>query len=273
MANYEQMSNSEVQRLAKQGDAEALFEMTYRFDGDPRSVDAYAWRLYWQEKAAKKGHLPACCDYAMNMMGQPAGSLEETQANREIAFKYFKIVSDEYDRTGKSIGTDSEGIGPAAQVGLGTLYCEGISKLDGSDRNPSKGEALIRKNVSPGSLHSFERPLDVGEVYASGYTQDGEVPTDQDLETAVQYLETALRYFDASKNRPQRKEDAEDLLRAVKNRQARRKNEGPENPVHPDRVGRRTSLWTPKGKVVEQAQELAAANQRMRERLRREGWE
>jgi hypothetical protein len=132
---------------------------------------------------------------------------------------------------------------------------------------------MISKHVSPTSLKSFERPLDVGALYANGDTQDGEVPTDQDLVTAKQYVETALRYFVEGKDRPHRKEEAENLLRAVENRQARRRNEGPENPVHPDRVGRRTSLWTPKGRVLELAQELAGANQRIRERMRREGWE
>jgi TPR repeat protein len=272
MANYEQMSNSDVQRLAKQGDADALFEMSYRFEGPP-SVDAFAWKNYWLKKAAEKGHLYACCDYATNLMTQPAISLEEARTNRELALKYYMIVSEAYDRAGSNPSEDLQNVGPAAQVGLGTLYCEGIAKLDGSDRQPAKGERLITKHVSPTKIRSFERLLAVGSLYANGDMQDGEVPTDQDLATATEYLETALRNFAEGRDRPTGKEDAEDMLRAVKNRQTRRRNEGPENPVHPDIVGRRTSLWTPKGKVLEQAQELAAANQRVREKLRREGWE
>jgi TPR repeat protein len=272
MANYEQMSNSDVQRLAKQGDADALFEMSYRFDGPP-SVDAFAWKNYWLKKAAEKGHLYACCDYATNLMTQPAISLEEARTNRELAFKYYQIVSEAYDRAGSNPSEDLQNVGPAAQVGLGILYCEGISKLDGSDRQPAKGERLIAKHVSPSALKSFNKPLQIGAVYEGGYTQDGEIPTDQDLVTAVQYFEAAISNYAEGRDNPNQYEVAKDLLRGTKTRQERRRNEGPEGPVHPDIVGRRTSLWTPKGKVVEQAQELAAANQRIRERLRREGWE
>ena len=270
MADYENMSMAEVQRLARQGDAEALYEMSYRSSADP-GVELFAWRSYWLEKAADKGHPYARCDFAEMLVHQPCLTLEEVQANRQKACAYYVSLSNDYIKAGNYPDKDLQNTGPAAQVGLGTLLCEGISKLDGSDRDPVEGEKLIARHMNPDTLKSFDRPSQIGCIYEGGYTQAGEVPSDADLMTAKRYFEVAIANYTPGRDNPSRYELTKELLRAIEARQNQRRSY-PEHPVHPDARGRRINAWTPTGRMLEQARELADAKRRLGEWLRREGW-
>jgi len=59
MANYENTDIAEVQRLAKQGDNDALYEMAWRMPPEIQKdpVESCAWQDYWFEKAANAGNI------------------------------------------------------------------------------------------------------------------------------------------------------------------------------------------------------------------------
>jgi hypothetical protein len=61
MSDYENMNTPEVQRLAKQGDNDAMYEMAWRLELLPTEEDnpigRCAWQDYWFEKAADAGTL------------------------------------------------------------------------------------------------------------------------------------------------------------------------------------------------------------------------
>jgi hypothetical protein len=123
MADYEHMSISEVQRLAKQGDSDALFEMAWRMDVMPEiignPVEECAWQDYWFEKAADAGNIDAKGRYARSLMDRIMNA-----EDRKKAEKYFKELVDDLD-AGRLISDDEKENGGVAKVRLGIMLCEG----------------------------------------------------------------------------------------------------------------------------------------------------
>ena len=94
MANYKQLSTSEVQRLAKQGDKDALFEMRWKLDevlpGKYNSIEQMAWHNIWFEKAAEAGHADAKYQmaHAFYRMSSDGAAVEY----RQKAYRYLRAL-------------------------------------------------------------------------------------------------------------------------------------------------------------------------------------
>ena len=192
MANYEKMSTSEVQILAKQGDKNALFEMAWRLDevlpGDYNLLERSAWNNYWSEKAAKVGHAGAKSQIAhmYYKMSYDGAAVKY----RQMAMKYYQELSDDFD-AGK-LDEEDRDCGETAKIWLGILLCMG----NGLPRDEKKGMKLIHEaEILTNNLDGFVFiPLkELGTMYEQGYARPDEVPTSSDLKKAIAYLEKSIQ--------------------------------------------------------------------------------
>ena len=196
MADYENMKLSEVQKLAKQGNKDALYEMAWRMPSDVQCdpVESCAWQDYWFEKAANAGNVDAKSRYARSLLERVMNA-----EDRQKAMQYFESLLVDYD-AGKLVG-DSELDGILAQFWLGIMYCEGYH----TRRDVRKGVELLE--AAHTKTNGFEKfgfrfHRTIGELYASGLTQIGEDPSVTDLAKAIKYLDNAVNRFDHGKDDP-----------------------------------------------------------------------
>ena len=273
MADYERMSTTEVQQLAKQGDKDALYEMKWRTELVQPAVenspqpDLVAWQDYWTERAANAGSYFARFKYADFLLNNPCSDDSVRIANRKKAFDLFENVVKNRDK----LQSDEKCFGMAAEIELGMLLCEGICKLDGSDRNPEQGVKHINAGVmdmnNSGGLN-FGYLHRLGELYACGYTQKGEEASMTDLNTSIAYFEAAISKFPSDGN-PIILEGVQEMLDIQKRR---RNTMSSENTIFPGARERREEMWTQSDEVKRGVLVMEEAMRRLRERLAREGW-
>lgn len=222
MVNFENLSATEVQRLAKQGDKEALNEMAYRFEflsakDRDNPVEQCAWQDYWWEKAAAAGHNEAKSRYALSLINRLMNA-----EDRQKAMGYFQSLVDDFD-AGKLLSEDDRECGIISKLWLGILLCEG----NGTPRDHIKGVELINaaktltKNFDG---YGFVTLSKLGELFAMGYSQDDEEPRIDDLKQAIEYLELAINRFDSEKTDPEKLEHIQELLDVQKKHLVYKKN-------------------------------------------------
>ena len=199
MIDYEKISASEVQRLVKQGDKEAMFEMVWRpelmpsgFGNNP--VENCAWQDYWFEKAADAGHIDAKSRYARSLINRIMNA-----EDRQKAMRLFESLVADFD-AGR-LGKEEEIDGILSKMWLGIMLCEGYH----TQRDAIRGAELIQ--AADALTNGFNEfgfgPLSkIGDVYATGLAQPGEEPSLADLEKAAKYIEKAIRRFKPDKDDP-----------------------------------------------------------------------
>jgi len=279
MANYETMSPPEVQRLAKQGDKDALFEMAYRADLLPPEErtreGGCAWQDYWWEKAADAGHIAAKGWLARSLIHR----IFDVDA-RNKAMKYFESLVQDLD-AGKFAGnTDNEEDGLLAKLWLGVILCQGFGM--GERRDPIRGAQLLRDADS--ATNGFDgfgfRVLNtLAEVYGQGCAQPGGELLRDDLRQAITYQSKAIACFNPERDDPHDRgylELAHEYLDYLKDM----KHDAPKDPsgffdatnVHPAFQEWQDGMLivSPAAQQRKEADHAAAA--RLRERLAREGW-
>ena len=179
MPDYENMSIAEVQRLAKQGDKDALFEMRFRRTNDEEASVA-AWDAFWLSRAAGRGHRIAMYLYAdlLREMPFPAKDCEK-------ALEWY----DKFETESKKLGKDYAVA--YAKIESGIILCEGLGL--GKKRNHKRGVELIDEglaimakiNEKPNASQLFR----LSEMYAQGYARENEVQSADDLKKAIECLE------------------------------------------------------------------------------------
>ena len=206
MEDYENMSISEVQRLAKQGDKDALFEMAYRWTDD-EEAPPQVWKAYWMGKAADKGNIDAIRIYAGMLTEMPF-----PVKNCKKALELYDKFAEECRKAGNYNGE------AFAKIESGIILCEGLGL--GNHRDHKKGVQLIgeaiKKKNELGKKIMFSQLLRLGELYAMGYAQEDEAPSKSDLEVAIEYLESAISQFDNNNDDPRMLEHAKQLKDAQK---------------------------------------------------------
>lgn len=277
MADYESISNEAVQKLARQGDPDAMFDMMYRTDlaQSTSETEDIAWQDYWQERAANAGHVVARWKSARALIDNPCSSDERKRTNRKKAFDLFLGLVKDFEAN--KLNEEDRPVGPLAKLELGILYCEGICNTDSSDRNPKEGLRLIKegeeslKRTGELKIRHFEL---LGDLYAMGYTQPDELPTRSDVEKSIEYLECTLNHPDAVKMPRDRLKLIGNMLDAQK-----RRLDAPINREQElQRVRYRKKTWQQsedvKKAVRDKGQESAIddALRRLRERLTHKGW-
>ena len=286
MADYEKMSASEVQRLAKQGDKDALLEMVWRIElmpaGDRENpVERCAWQDFWFEKAADAGNVDA--------KGRYARALIERVMNadaRQKAMGYFQSLSDDFDAGRLSAEQREEGV--LAKLWLGIILCQGYH----TPHDAVKGTSLIKfadTYFKGFEGFGFKTMYHIGELYASGLAQQGEEPTIADLEQAMVYLKIAIERFNPKKNNPdmfdiaqklyentkQWKKTKEDLhkgLADIRSAVEGRPIAHPENTVFSGADERRRKMMELSPKEQQWVEDVKDALARLRQRLTSEGW-
>ena len=194
MANHEQISTSEVQRVEKQGDKNDWFKMAWRLDevlpGEYSLIERSAWSNYWFEKAANAGHVRAISQIAhmYYKMSYDGAAVKY----RQMAMKYYQELSDLLDD--EKLDEDDRDLGMIAKMWLGILFCMGT----GIPRDVKKGKKLIEEAerlTTNFEGYGFIPLKELGEMYGQGYAQPDEVPTSGDLKKAIEYLEASIQPF------------------------------------------------------------------------------
>jgi len=266
MADYGNMSISEVQRLAKQGDKDALYEMQYRYP-DNAEVPGAVWAAFWLEKAAEKGHIFAKRKYAGMLIDIPVS--DSYKENRQKAMQLFENIAADFDAN--RLAADERSIGMVAKIELGIMLCEGFGTL----RDCKKGLELIKNGESSmqslGGLR-FNHLYRLGEMYSLGYAQEGEEPSISDLKKAINYLEAAVKNFDSQNDPPQMLDFSKQLLDIQKKRivgkEELKKALGKEETYDSSAQERRKERMQP----TEIGRQVDSFRQHLRECLAREGW-
>jgi len=214
---YAEMSASEVQRFAKQGDKHALFEMAWRINeilpGEYNLVEQSAWNNIWFEKAAEAGHIDAKSRIAQNyyMMSYNGAAVKY----RQKAVKYYQELSDDLDN-GKLLDKEEQGYGETAKLWLGILLCMGYG-LPLRDEKKGMEHIKIAENLTKNFKdHGFISLSALGKMYAQGYAQPDEDPSRDDLKKAIKYLSAALKPSKTQKVDKSEKEYMEKYLEIVK---------------------------------------------------------
>ena len=273
---YENKSISEVQRLAKQGDKEALFEMRYRYP-DNEEADGRIWAAVWDKKAADRGHIMAKRLYACFLKNIPPS--KNFSKNQHDAMTLFESIVKDYN-AGK-LGEDDIPDGIIAKKELGIMLCEGVA----IQRDYKRGIELMKSGekdmqdfggLRPNYLKRF------GEIYARGYAQEDEEPTSNDLKQAEKYfikakdvlpdddkLRDAIeKWLDILKEQMPNKINLE-ANRAKLPEEVKRINEQDNQAYNLQAAKkRRDNLSQP----TERGQQIDDSMHRLRERLAREGW-
>ena len=199
MADYENMSLSEVQRLAKQGNGDALFEMAWRLEAMPSElpndpVYCSTWQDYWFERAADVGQIDARSRYARSLINRPFDA-----ECRQKAMGYFgSLVTDYY--AGKLKG-DSELDGVISILWLGIMLCQGL----GTRRDAVIGTKMLKeadKLTNGFADFGYASLAALAETYGQGCTQPGGEPSVDDLRQAIVYQRKAINRFNPEKNDP-----------------------------------------------------------------------
>ena len=272
MADYENMNLSEVQKLAKQGDKDALYEMAWRIPPEIEcdQVDSCAWQDYWFEKAADAGHFVAKGSYACSLLERPID-----KEWREKAVKYFEELLIDYN-AGR-LSDDSEVYGILAQFWLGVMLCEGYH----TKRDVSRGVKLLETahaNTNGFEEYGYRFHRIIGELYATGLTQPGEDPSVFDLEKAIKYLEAAIKRFDPKKDDSNNRgflQLMKDMLEVQKKRVVNAKTLRGDKVVElsdADKKTRRDKMMELSPAAIERINADKAALMKIRQRLAREGW-
>jgi len=270
--NYENMHVKEVQRLAKQGDKEALNEMVWRHGELLPGADAVeqcAWQDFWFEKAADAGHIDAKLRYAQTLINRPMNA-----EDRQKAMKYFQSLVNDLD-AGKLLSKDDQESGIIAKLRLGIMLCEGYH----TPRDASKGVKLIEtaESLTNGfEGYGFGFMYKLGELYATGLAQAGEEPSITDLEQAIKYLDIAIKRFNPEKSDPRKLDLAKQLFETQKKRIVT-KNEiktqrGVEDTNFHGAEDRRRKMMELSDVMKMRMDADKAALKRIRERLAQEGW-
>jgi|GEM_PF-1963903 len=201
MANYENMNLSEVQRLAKQGDGDAMYEMAWRPEAKPSEIPSNdpvyncAWQDYWWGKAADAGHADAKDRYARSLVNDRPFDSEW----RQKAMEYFESSVRDFD-AGKLKG-DLEINGIVAKLQLGIMLCQGL----GTRRDVAVGAKLLKEADSlTNGFDKFGYPTlsKLAETYGQGCVQANGEPSIDDLRKAVALQRKAIAAFDPQKNDP-----------------------------------------------------------------------
>jgi len=273
MADYERMSPSEVQLLAKRGDKKALYEMAWRMELMPGNrnnpSESCAWQDFWFEKAANAGYIEAKSRYARSL----ADRIPYAEY-RQKAVHYFQSIVEDFD-AGRFGAEDDRLDGIISKFYLGIMLCEGYH----TRRDPIKGVELIK---SAGVLTNgfegfgFRLMFALGQMYATGLAQAGEDPTIDDLEQAIKYLDIAVRRFNDGRDDPRRRDIAKQLIETQKDRIVHKREwkilHGAENTVFTGADERRADALRLSPEVRQRLDADNAALARLRERLAREGW-
>jgi len=267
MVDYEKMSTSEVQKLARQGDKEALYEMVWRLElvsgGGNDLVENCAWQDYWFEKAADAGHIDAKSRYARSLLDRIMNA-----EDRQKAMRYFESLVADFD-AGK-LSKDQELDGIIAKMWLGIMLCEGYH----TPRDAKRGADLIQSAhlLTKGfEEFGFKSLSKIGEIYATGLAQECEDPTTYDLDKAIKYLTMAVERFKPENDPNHRgyKQINEDLIRVCKER----KNSVVRDFADAEELReRRKKMMEISPAAAERVKADKAALARLRERLKREGW-
>ena len=203
MANYENMSLSEVQRLAKQGDGGALYEMAWRPEAKPSEIPSsdpvynFAWNDYWWGKAADAGNAEAKDRYARMLVNDRPYDSEW----REKAMGYFESSVRDFDAD--KLKGDLEIIGIIAKLQLGMILCQGL----GTRRDAAAGAKLLKEADSlTKGFDKFGYPSlsKLAETYGQGCLQENGEPSIDDLRQAIALQRKAIAAFalDPQKNDP-----------------------------------------------------------------------
>ena len=200
MIDYENKSTSDVQRLARQGDKHALYEMAWRIDLLPdverkNPIEGYAWRSYWWKKAADAGHINARFRYARLLIDRPINF-----EDRQEAMNYYQSLSNDFDNGQLDKGEDEER-GIIAKLWLGIMLCEGYH----TKRDAKKGVELInfaKKKLDNFYGFGFMVMYQLGILYSTGLVDPSEMeePTLKDLEQGAEFYKTAIERFDPNKD-------------------------------------------------------------------------
>ena len=276
MVDYEKISALEVQRLARQGDKEALFEMAWRFELLPASdrndpVESCAWQDYWLEKAAEAGHIDAKSQYACSLINRLMNA-----ENRQKAMYLFESLAADFDAN--KLSKDKEIYGITSKLWLGIMLCQGYH----TRRDAIKGAELIQ--TADALTNGFEkfgyRVLSkIGEIYTTGLAQPGEEPSIADLEKAIKYQDAAVKRFVQEDDDPNNRgylQLTKDMLERNKKwivtKTELRDFHGRENLYFSGADERRKKMMEipDAGERRMEADKTALA--RLRQRLAREGW-
>ena len=275
MANYENTSTFEVQRLAKQGDKDALYEMAWRMELMPATierdnpVERCAWQDFWFEKAADAGHVEAKSRYARSLVTR-----EFNVENRKKTMRYFQSLSDDFDAGRLSNDDVTDGI--IAKLWLGIILCEGIGKLNATDT--LKGVKLLKeaeKLTNGFKPFGFDMMFKIGELYATGLTQPDGIPTITDLEQAIKYLQSAIERFDPEKGTLKKLDLAKQLLELTKNIANKKDTKSlveEFNRYYSSAAERQSKLYELSEEARKRMEADIIALVRLRQRLAQEGW-
>lgn len=275
MANYEQMNTYEVQRLAKQGDNDALYEMAWRTELMPAAgkndpVENCAWQDYWFERAANAGNIDAKSRYARSLIDRTMNA-----EDRQKAMRYFEsLLTDLND--GRLVG-DLEIDGILAQFWLGVMLCEGYH----TQRDAERGVRLLES--AHAKSNGFEKfgyrfLRIIGELYAAGLAQPGEDPSVDDLEKAINYLDSAVKRFNPQKDDPNNRgylQLTKDLLEIQKERIVNvtlLRGDRICNLSQAQKDERRKRMMTVSSEAQKRLDADKAAMRRLRQHLESEGW-
>ena len=277
MANYENMHSSEVQRLAKQGNKDALFEMVWRIDelqpAEYRNgpVERFVWHDYWFEKAADAGHIVAKARYARSLVDRIKNA-----EDRQKAIRYYQSLVDDFD-AGKLSGDDREW-GEVAKLWLGVMLCEGYH----TQRDAIKGAKLIKEaDALTNGFEGFGFKVmeTLGGVFGQGCAQSGGDPSIDDLKQAIKYQEIAINRFNAEKDDPNNRgylDFAKNYLEILKKRKESKeeikKITGKESTYYSEFAKWQEDMMKISSDAQDWLDAKKTAMKRLRERLAREGW-
>jgi len=190
MAINESTLLKEVQDKAKQGDKDALFEMSYRDEEAVQlsnGITPYVWRLYWMGRAAEEGHFDALRIYAGICVEMPMPAKKN-----KVALEMYKKFGEECRKIGNRFWE------AFAKMEQGFILCEALGMYE--DRDHIRGVKLIDEaksiiEIELGKKIGFTQLVRLGEIYGMGYTQEDEEPLAEDLRKAIKYLKDAKVRF------------------------------------------------------------------------------
>jgi len=267
MPNYENTNTSEVKRLAKQGDKDALYEMAWRrelmpFPDTGNGVENCAWQDYWWEKAAEAGNIEAKGRLARSLINRIINA-----DDRQKAHKYLESLVADYNA-----GKIDKDEGEIANLYLGILLCEGYHTW----RDALRGAELIQTayKLSNGfEGYGFGLLGKIAEIYGQGLAQPDEEPSIADLEKAMKYSDMAIERFNPEKNNPNILEEHR-RYRSILPERISEKRLPNYQKIMPDEINeRREQMKKPTSERARERMEAdKAAFARLSQRLAREGW-
>ena len=282
MADYEQMNIQEVQRLAKQGDRDALYEMAWRMEIMPfpdqgDGIENCAWQDFWWEKAADAGNIDAKSRYARSLINRVFDA-----DDRNKAMEYFISLVTDFN-AGKFDGDEEKELdGVVAILWLGVMLCQGLGTL----RDADKGAALIKaadEQTKGFADFGFGVLRTLAEVYGQGCAQAGGEPSVDDLRQAAAYQRKAISRFNPERDDPNNRGYrvlAEEYLEHLEKRKEIKESLkdsasalGIEASVtNPDFIAWQNGMMeiSPAAKQRKSAEKAALA--RLRQRLAQDGW-